>query len=167
VQDSVQQNKLFLWYRSSQWDKTTSLDCGLQRAYCLSPSWYMSMEDHSEIMQTRKNSWLVHQSALWQSYQQSHLVANRKDVCEGNDGFFTKSFFHTTKGYLACRKILRLGAFGFTSATKEGVLWICIALKNPSPRPGLKSRCLGPIASTLIITPSTREGYYCKCNQRL
>jgi hypothetical protein len=33
------------------------------------------------------NSRFVHQSALWQSYQQSYLVGNREDLGEANDGF--------------------------------------------------------------------------------
>jgi hypothetical protein len=45
---------------------------------------------------------------------------------------------------------------GFTSHPKEGVLRILIALKNPSPRPGLNTRTLGPMASTLTITPPRR-----------
>jgi hypothetical protein len=54
---------------------------------------------------------------------------------------------------LRCRKILRHGTSGFTSHPKEGVLRIFIALKNPSPSPGSNPRPLGPVASTLTITP--------------
>jgi hypothetical protein len=42
---------------------------------------------------------------------------------------------------------------GFISLPKEGLLGIFIAIKNPSPRPGLNPRTLGPMASTLTITP--------------
>jgi hypothetical protein len=50
-----------------------------------------------------------------------------------------KYFFHTRrvllhavkKHFFAYRKILGNGTDGFTSTPKEGVLWICIALKNP------------------------------------
>jgi hypothetical protein len=45
------------------------------------------------------------------------------------------------------------------SHTKEGVLRIFIALKNPSLRPGLNPRPLGPVASTLITTPPRRLLY--------
>jgi hypothetical protein len=55
-----------------------------------------------------------------------------------------------------CRKILRHGADGFTFPSKEDVLQISIILKNPSPRPGLNPRTLGPMASTLTITPPKR-----------
>jgi len=36
-----------------------------------------------------ENSQFVHQSALWPSYQQRHLllVANQEDLVEVNDGF--------------------------------------------------------------------------------
>jgi hypothetical protein len=51
--------------------------------------------------------------------------------------------------FLACRRILRHGASGFTSHPKKGVLRIFIALKNLSSRSDLKPRPLGPVASTL------------------
>jgi hypothetical protein len=49
-----------------------------------------------------------------------------------------------------------MGPSRFTSHPKEGVLRIFIALKNPSPRPGLNPRSLGPVASTLATTPPIR-----------
>jgi hypothetical protein len=60
------------------------------------------------------------------------------------------------KGSSTCRKILRHGTSGFTSNLKEGVLWIFITLKNPSPHPGLNPRPLGPVASTLTTIPPRR-----------
>jgi hypothetical protein len=57
------------------------------------------------------------------------------------------------KGSLTCRKILRHETSGFVSHPKEGVLRIFIALKNPSPRPGLNPRPLGPVVSILTTTP--------------
>jgi hypothetical protein len=39
---------------------------------------------------------------------------------------------------------------------RRKVLWIIIALKNPSPRPSLNPRPLDPVASTLITTPPRR-----------
>jgi hypothetical protein len=47
-------------------------------------------------------------------------------------------------------------ASGFTSHLKEGVLRIFIALKNPSPRPGLNPRPLGTLTSTLTTKPPRR-----------
>jgi hypothetical protein len=35
----------------------------------------------------------------------------------------------------------------------EGLLWIFIALKNPSLLPGLKPQTLAPLANTVTITP--------------
>jgi hypothetical protein len=52
-------------------------------------------------------------------------------------------FIHTSKGSLTCLIILRHGADGFTSAAKEGVLRIFIALKNPSPSAGFDPANLG------------------------
>jgi hypothetical protein len=46
------------------------------------------------------------------------------------------------KGSSLYRKILRHGTDGFTSP-KEGVLRICIALKNPSPSAGFELADLG------------------------
>jgi hypothetical protein len=64
----------------------------------------------------------------------------------------TKCLFHTRQDSLTCCKILRHGASGFTSPPKEGVLWICIALKNPSPPQGLNPRTLGSMTIKLTIT---------------
>jgi hypothetical protein len=47
-------------------------------------------------------------------------------------------------------------ADGFTSIPKEGVQRTFIALKNPSYRPGLYPRNLGPVANTRTITPPRR-----------
>jgi hypothetical protein len=40
---------------------------------------------------------------------------------------------------------------------KEGLLRICIAVKNPSPWPGSNPQLLGPVASTLTTTPPRRR----------
>jgi hypothetical protein len=40
---------------------------------------------------------------------------------------------------------------------EEGVLRICIAIKNQSPWPGLTPQPLGPVASTLTTTPPRRR----------
>jgi hypothetical protein len=52
-----------------------------------------------------------------------------------------------------------MGPSGFTSHPKEGVLRIFVALKILSPRPGLKTRPSGPVASTLTTTPPKRWLY--------
>jgi hypothetical protein len=64
----------------------------------------------------------------------------------------TKYFFHTSKGSLTCRKILRHGDEGFTSSPKKSVR-SSIALKNPPSRSGLNPRNLGSMASTLNTRP--------------
>jgi hypothetical protein len=53
-------------------------------------------------------------------------------------------------------KILRHGADSFTFPTKEGVLRIFISIQNPYPRPGLNTRTLGTMVSTLSITTQRR-----------
>jgi hypothetical protein len=52
-------------------------------------------------------------------------------------------FVHTSKGSLTCHEILQHGAYGFTSAPKEGVLWIFVAIDNPSPSAGFEPANLG------------------------
>jgi hypothetical protein len=69
--------------------------------------------------------------ALWQSYQQSNLVAKREELVKQMN-FTYKYLFHILKGSLTCRKIYRNMADDFTSPRKEGVLWIFIKLKNSS-----------------------------------
>jgi hypothetical protein len=81
------------------------------------------------MMSTGEKSRFVHQSALWQSYQQSHLVANREDVGEEDYGFCLQNISFILAISFTCRKILRHGASGFASPQKEGVLRIFIALK--------------------------------------
>jgi len=71
---------------------------------------------------------------------------------------FAYQYLKYLKGSLTCRKILRHGTSGFTSHPKEGVLRIFIALKNPSPLPGLNPRPLGPVASTLSEICEKKEG---------
>jgi hypothetical protein len=56
---------------------------------------------------------------------------------------FAYQYVRYLKGPLTCRKILRHGISGFTS--------------YPWPRPGLNSRPLGPVASTLTTTPPMRQ----------
>jgi hypothetical protein len=34
---------------------------------------------------------LIHQSAVWQSYQQGHLVASQEDLGKGNYGFYLQN----------------------------------------------------------------------------
>jgi hypothetical protein len=78
------------------------------------------------------NSWFIYQSSL-EIVQGSHLAANQEEPAKEIMNFALGSLFHTWKGSLTCRKILRHGADGFTSPSNEGVLRTFIALKNPSP----------------------------------
>jgi hypothetical protein len=45
----------------------------------------MSMENYGEIIWSGESSRFVHQSALWQSYQQSHVVANQEELGVNDD----------------------------------------------------------------------------------
>jgi hypothetical protein len=133
-----------------------SLNCAHQLAYCSSPRSYMSMENHGGIIPTEEYSRSVLQSTLWKSYQQSHVVVHLGNLGEGNGGFCVRNISFALADFLACSKILRHGADGFTSSPNEGVLRMLIALKIPKLRPGLNPRTLGPMVSTLNITPLRR-----------
>jgi hypothetical protein len=115
--------------------------------------WYVSVESHGG------------DDAGWVQFltHPPELCGSRTSRLPGQfggiDGRWSENFacqyVKYLKGALTCRKILRHGTSGFTSHPKEGVLRIFIALKNPSP--GLNSRPLGPMASTLTTTPPVRE----------
>jgi hypothetical protein len=92
----------------------------------------------------------------WQSYQQRHL--ERGGGMDEGIRILLMQYLWYVKGSFTCRKSLRHGISGFTSHPTEGVLRIFIALKNPSHRPGLNPRPLGPVASTLTTTPPRRLG---------
>jgi hypothetical protein len=98
------------------------------------------------MMPAGDNSWLDYQSSLTVAPAETSGASRRNEQRTEN---FTYKYLKYLKGYLTCCKILRDGTSGFTSHRKEVVLRIYIALKNPSPRPGLNLRPLGPVASTL------------------
>jgi hypothetical protein len=138
---------------------TTSLNCRRQRAYCSSPRWDISTE----------KPWWNNSStrALWQSYQQSNLVAKLDERAKGMMNLTLRSIsVHTCKWFFTSRKILRHGAGSFTSP-KEGLLLIFITLKNPSSSLSLNPRTLGLMTSTLTITPPRQLGSYSASNHKL
>jgi hypothetical protein len=94
---------------------------------------------------------LIRPPDVWQSYRRRHLVGNQEELGEGNNKCSLRSdcfFLHAVKSY-------GMGADGFTSSQKEGVLWIFIALRTP-PRRCMNPRTLRPMARTLTITPPRR-----------
>jgi hypothetical protein len=106
-------------------------------------------------------SWLVHQSSL-AVLPADISGASRRNVQRSEN--FAYQYLKYLKGSLKCRKILRHGTSGFTYHLKKGVLRIFIVLKIPSLRPGLNTRPLGPVASTLTTTPPRQhEGTCCYC----
>jgi hypothetical protein len=98
-------------------------------------------------------AWLVHQSSLAVLPAETSGTSRRNGRRREN---FAYQCLKYLTGSLTCRKILRNGTSGFTFHAMEGVLRIFIALKNPSPRPGLNTPPLGPVASTLTTTPLRR-----------
>jgi hypothetical protein len=97
------------------------------------------------MMLAGENSWLIHKSSL------AVLPAEKSGASRSEN--FAYQYLKYLKEYLTCHKILWHGTCGFTFHLKEGVLWIFITLKNPSPWPCLNPQTLGPVASTLTTTP--------------
>jgi hypothetical protein len=137
-----------------RWGETISQNCGHQRAYCSSPGWYMSMESYVMMMPTGDNSWLVHQSSFAVLPAETYGASRRNGRRSEN---FAYRYLKCLKGSLKCRKILRPSLF--TSHPRGRCAADFIALQNPSPRPGLNPRPVGPVASTLTTTPPR-----CLCN---
>jgi hypothetical protein len=90
--------------------------------------------------------------AFWQSYQRIRLIAKQEKLANEVMNFVLRNIsFHTSKGSLTFRKILRPRADSFTSHLKEGLLPIFIAHEIHVPWSGLNPRTLGPVASTVTI----------------
>jgi hypothetical protein len=102
------------------------------------------------MMPAGDNSWLVHQSSLAVLPAETSGASRMNGRRSEN---FAYQYPEYLKGYLTYRKILGHGASSFTYHPKEGVLRIFIALKNPSPRPGMNPRPLGSVECMLITTP--------------
>jgi hypothetical protein len=92
--------------------------------------------------------------ARWQSYQQRHL--ERVGWMDEGVRILCFQYLWYVNGSFTCRNVLRHGTSGFSSHPKEDVLRIFIALKNPSPRPGLNPRPFCPGVSTLTTAPPRR-----------
>jgi hypothetical protein len=137
------------WWWSCRLGETTSLNYGHQQAYCSSPSWYMNMENRGG-MTSRKNLYLSTR-ALWQSYQQRHLVAKQEQLGEGNydwpykislfilEGIFNMPYNCTAWGWQL--------SFEGRCAADFYHPWV------HRLQPGLNPWTLGPVASMLAITP--------------
>jgi hypothetical protein len=88
-------------------DHVTSLNCGHQRAYCSSPSWYISMENHGGMMMSKEeNSWFVLQNSLEilpaetpGSKQEELAKGMRIQHCEVFLFILASVFLHTVKSY--------------------------------------------------------------------
>jgi hypothetical protein len=116
----------------------------------------------SQLIQEQGETWwndidrgkLIRPPDLWQSYQHRRPVANQEKMPKKQINLALQRIcVHTSKGSLTCRKILLVGVNGFTSPSKEVVLRIVIAVKNPSPSDGFESAKLWSFASTLTSTP--------------
>jgi hypothetical protein len=105
------------------------------------------------VMPAGDRTRLVHQSSLAVLPAETS-GASRKNWRSEKSAY---QYLKYLKGSLTCCKISRHRTYGFTSHPKEGVLRIFIAVKDPSPLPGLNLRPLGPVASTLTSTPPRRR----------
>jgi hypothetical protein len=137
----------FLWTDWLWWGNTMSQNCGHQRA----PTGNMWTWTATVMMMPAvDNSWLIHHSYV-AVLPAGTAGASRRNGRRSEN--FAYQYLKYLKGSFICRKILRHGPSGFTSHPKEGVLWIFILFKSPSPQPGLNPQPFGPVASTLTITP--------------
>jgi hypothetical protein len=93
---------------------------------------------YCEPHMSSNNSLFIHQSSLLR-LQQTHMKAKRgKSRREIAAEFCLSVSLSYRKGSLTCCEILRHGIEGFTSAPKEVVLRIIIALKIPSLSAGFE-----------------------------
>jgi hypothetical protein len=120
------------------------------------PRWSMSVENRGGMISIGENAWFVQQSSL--------VILAAQSSSSKSGGIWRRKWWIWPSKYLCSyfeviffsyQKILWHGADGFTSP-KEGVLWIFIALKNQSPRPGLNPLTRVSMESTLNITPPRR-----------
>jgi hypothetical protein len=111
------------------WGETDVSELQPSLAYCSSPGEYKWRA--MVMMPAEDNSWLVYQNSL------AVLPAETSGASRRNEGMRISriQYLWYVNGSFVCRKILRQGTSGVTSHPKEGVLRICIAIKNPSPRP--------------------------------
>jgi hypothetical protein len=90
--------------------------------------------------------WFIHQSSAANTGRDTYPRSKEKLGEKWAWLLPTKYLFHTAQVSLTFRKILRQGAFGFTSLLKEVMLRIIIVLTNPL-------RTLGPVANTITTRP--------------
>jgi hypothetical protein len=102
------------------------------------------------MMPAGDNSWLVHQSSL-------AILSGQTSGASRRNGRRSENFAYQYLKYLK-------GSFSLTTwdlrlyFPSEGRCAAdFIALTNPSPRPGLNPRPLGPVASTPTTTPPRRQ----------
>jgi hypothetical protein len=112
--------------RSCGWGETTFLNCGHQRIitqmiYGYGEQWWNDID--------RGISWLVHQSALWQSYQQSYGSKSGRTTLtkEMNLAFESSLFAFRNFFYTHFFHIRRKACCGLSSPLKSIVLgWVWI-----------------------------------------
>jgi hypothetical protein len=119
------------WWSSCRWGDTTSLNCGHQWTYCLSPRWYMSMENRGGIMLKEEDTWFIHQNSL-SILPADSCVRKQQERAKGRKIYPCEIFFSYLQVIFTWRHILRHGASSFTPPPNEGVMQISIALNNPS-----------------------------------
>jgi hypothetical protein len=118
--------------------------------------WYRLVCEYAEPWwnDINRGSLLIRTRALWQSYQQNHLEQVGGTWRSKWWIQLSKYLYSYSEATFTCREILWCGAFDLTSPI---IKWRraadFIALNIPSPVWGLNPRILGPMASTLTITP--------------
>jgi hypothetical protein len=135
---------------SYRWDETMSLNCGHQRAYCSSSMWYISMDRHGGIISTG-NSWFSTR-AVWQFFQESNLVRSRRNVAKEWYVFPYEISLSHSQGCITHSKSY-MGPLALLHLWRKSCCWFLSTLKIHCPRPGLTSRTLRPMSSTLNSRP--------------
>jgi hypothetical protein len=102
----MKNRQLFKKLWSCRWGVTMYLNCGRQRTYCSSPSWYVTTEKHGGMISTGETP-DSSTRALWQSYKQCHLIAKQEKLGKKTTNFALLSisfilrrvFSHAVKSY--------------------------------------------------------------------
>jgi hypothetical protein len=93
---------------------------------------HVSMENHGGMKMSIQKTPDSSTRALWQSYQQSHLVANRRNWRQEWEFGFVKYFCSYLQVIFTCHKILQHGASGFTSPPKKMCCGFLLKIHNLS-----------------------------------
>jgi hypothetical protein len=115
------------------------------------------MENHGGIMMSTDETSDSSTRALWQPYQRRHLVESRRNGLKGMRIYSWEVFLFILPGdFLHTLKSYDMESLALLPLQRKVCCGILLPLKNSSPQPGMNLRSLGPMASTITITPPRR-----------